>query len=257
MHPLPAQDHESLRPWFTPERPGPIIWAHVLRTGHGSCLVDRWPDARTVLAETGGNYCLRGDPDRLGEVATTLAGFVEAPPSWLPALRRIDPGLHAWDRVIFELADPPAPPPRVDAEVRRLGPDHADALTALGEDIRWIAATWGGATGLAASRVGWGAFVDGRLASVAVPFYLGERFEDLGVVTESEHRGRGLSPACAARVIEDGLARGHRATWSTSTDNVASMRVAERLGFRLARHDVLYLVRTPPPAPATGPGDAR
>jgi RimJ/RimL family protein N-acetyltransferase len=257
MHPLPARDHESLRRWFTPERPGPVIWAHVLRTRHGYCAVDRWPEPRTVLAEVGANYSVRGDPDRLGELAGTLAGFVEAPPSWLPALRRIHPGLHVWDRMIFELADRPAPPPAVDAEVRRLGPGDEGPLAALSEDVRWIAATWGGAAGLAADRVGWGAFVDGRLASVAVPFFLGERFEDIGVVTEPEHRGRGLSPACASGVITDALERGHRASWSTSTDNLASIRVAERLGFRLDRRDVLYLVRTPLPGVANRPGDVR
>ncbi len=256
MHTLPARDHESLRPWFTPERPGPMIWAHVLRTGHGSCAVDRWPDPRAVLAESGGgNYSLRGDPDRLAELAGTLAGYVEAPPSVLPALRRIDPGLHVWDRVIFDLAGRPTPPPRVDGEIRRLGTGDAQALHALSEDIGWIGETWGGPIGLATSGTGWGAFVDGRLVSVAVPFYLGERYEDIGVVTEPEHRGHGLSPACAAAVIADVLARGHRATWSTSTDNVASIRVAERLGLRLNRRDVLYLVRTPAPGPATLPSD--
>ena len=250
---LAAKDHESLRQWFSPERPGPVIWAHVLHTGYGSCAVDRWPDPRAVLAEIGGNYSLRGDPDRVGGLADTLAGFVEAPPEWLLALRRIDPGLHSWDRVIFELAGRPAPPPRVEAEVRRLTGGDTGAVAGLSEDIGWIGETWGDGAGLAAGGLGWGAFVDGRLASVAVPFYLGERYEDIGVVTEPEHRGRGLSPACAAAVIADALARGHRAAWSTSTDNVASIRVAERLGFRLARRDVLYLVRTPVPGVAAPP----
>lgn len=85
------------------------------------------------------------------------------------------------------------------------------------------------------------------LASVAVPFFIGERYEDPGVVTEAEYRGRGLSTACAARLLADIRARGRLLTWTTSPDNVASLRVARKLGFRPVREDQLYLVRTPVP----------
>ena len=44
------------------------------------CLVDRWPEPRVVLAQTSGNYAIRGDPDALDNSALDdLAGFIEAP----------------------------------------------------------------------------------------------------------------------------------------------------------------------------------
>ncbi len=58
-------------------------------------------------------------------------------------------------------------------------------------------------------------------------------------------RGRGLSPACAARVIADIRARGRTPSWSTSRDNTASRRVAEKLGFARHRDDVLYVAGKP------------
>ena len=61
----------ALRPWFTPERPGPLVFEHVARTGHGRVRVDRWPDPRVVVAELPGNLSLRGDPEHLP--ATDLA----------------------------------------------------------------------------------------------------------------------------------------------------------------------------------------
>jgi predicted GNAT family acetyltransferase len=82
---------------------------------------------------------------------------------------------------------------------------------------------------------------------------MGERYEDLGVVTEPEFRGRGLSVACAGALCEDIQSRGHWPSWTTSPDNTASIRVAEKLGFSLQRRDILYAIGVPIPEPARQP----
>lgn len=245
--PLLRSQYGQLRPWFEPERPGPLVWAHIVRSGHGRCLVDRWPDPHTVLAEVGGNISLRGDPEHLGELDGSLTGFVDAPESFLTALRELDPDLCIWERLVFELSGDVRRPPQPVAAMRRLTAADFGALTGLDEDSRWIAGTFSGPAGLASSELAWGAFDGGRLVSVAAPFYLGEHYEDLGVVTEQPFRRRGLSTACAAAVVTDTLARGRCVSWTTSPDNQGSLGVAARLGFRLVREDVLYLVRTPVP----------
>lgn len=218
-----------------------------MRTGHGRCLVDRWPDPRTVLAEVAGNVSLRGDPDYLSDLDEPMTGFVEAPESFLAVLRELDPGLHVWERVMFELSGATPRLPQPAATVRRLTAADADAAAGLSEEIRWIVATHGGPVELARSELAWGAFVADQLVSVAVPFYLGEHYEDLGVVTEQAYRRRGLSTACAAAVAADVRARGRRTSWTTSPDNTGSLGVAAHLGFRPVREDVLYLLRTPIP----------
>ncbi|MGH3913052.1 MAG: GNAT family N-acetyltransferase [Pseudonocardiaceae bacterium] len=220
------------------------MWSHVVRSGHGRCLVDRWPDPRTVLAEVGGNISLRGDPEHLRELDESITGFVDAPEPFHAALRELDPDVHIWDRLVFELSDAARRPPRPVAAVRRLTAADFGALTGLDEDSRWIAGTFSGPAGLASSELAWGAFDGGRLVAVAAPFYLGEHYEDLGVVTEQAFRRRGLSTACAAAVVTDTLARGRCVSWTTSPDNHGSLGVAARLGFRFVREDVLYLVRT-------------
>jgi RimJ/RimL family protein N-acetyltransferase len=235
---------DALRPWFTPERPGPLVFEHVASTGHGRVLVDRWPEPRVVIAEVPGNLSVRGDPRHLPPDALAgRSGFVEAPPEWDAALRAHDPQLARWDRLIAVLpAD--APTPARDPEVQLLTPDDAPALTDLSKESAWIAETWGGVPGMLAAGVARGVLVDARVASIAVPFHVGRTYEDIGVVTEPDHRRKGLSTACAAALVADIRGRGHVPTWSTSPDNLGSRGVAARLGFVHEREDVLYAFRT-------------
>jgi predicted GNAT family acetyltransferase len=87
----------------------------------------------------------------------------------------------------------------------------------------------------------WGAWTNGRLASVACTFFVGYQYEEIGVVTEPEDRGRGLSVACAGALCQYIRARGRTPSWTTSPDNTASIRVAQKLGFVHDRDDYLYV----------------
>jgi RimJ/RimL family protein N-acetyltransferase len=246
--PVPSADLPALRPWFTPERPGPLVYAHLVRSGLGECHVDRWPDPRVVLARTAENYALRGDPAAIGPGhLADVRGLVDAPPEWAPLLRQSAPSKFAvWERVIAALP-PDVPAAASHPSVRRLGPADAALVAALPADLAWIHESWDGAERMLAEGVAHGAVVDGELASVAVAFHCGFEHEDIGVVTTEAHRRRGLSAACAAAVVADIRGRGHTPSWSTSPGNTGSRAVAARLGFRPARDDVLYAVRTPVP----------
>jgi RimJ/RimL family protein N-acetyltransferase len=249
---LDPKQRALLREWFVPDRPGPLIGLHVIQTGNGSCRVDRWPDPRAVLTETAGNYSLAGEPEALepADLIGQVAGFVEAPERFAPLLKTAFPAMVVWDRVILELRERPHFSLPATATVRRLEPADAYHVWGLSPASNWIGKTWGGPAGLAASGYAWGVFVEGRLVSVANVFFVGQQYEDLGVVTEPRFRGLGLSVACAGAVCEDILARGRWPSWTTSPDNSASLRVAEKLGFSLNRHDCLYVVGITVPQPA-------
>jgi len=249
--PLTRAQLGTLGHWFLPERPGPLIAQHVLATGHGVCLADRWPDPRALVAESGGNYTLAGDPGALdpGSLRGRVVGFVEAPAAFEPLLRAVARELHEWPRVVLTLDGPvPRPPePRGGHRPRRLGPDDAGAFAALGDETAWIANSWDGPEGLAASATAWGAFAADRLVAVACPFFVGTVHEDVGVATEPGFRGLGLSTACAAAVCRDIRLRGRVPSWTTSPDNTPSLRVAGKLGFRLRRRDRLLVLDVPVP----------
>jgi RimJ/RimL family protein N-acetyltransferase len=251
--PLTREQLATLRPWFLPERPGPLVAQHVMATGHGSCLADRWPDPRALVVQTGGNYTLAGDPGAFDPAALRgrVAGFVEAAEGFVSLLRAAVGELHEWPRVVLSLQGPgrPVPEPAGAFPVRRLGPADAGSLARLGEETAWIADSWGGPEGLAAGGTAWGAFAGRRLVAVACPFFVGAVYEDVGVATEPGFRGRGLSTACAAAVCRDVRRRGRTPGWTTSPGNAASLRVAAKLGFALERRDRLLVADVPVPGP--------
>lgn len=241
---LTPEQAAPLKDWFLPERPGPLIGLHVLQTGHGAFYADRWPDPRAVLADTASNMSLAGDPSALqaDDLRAHVAGFVEAPAPFVPLLRATFPDLIAWQRIVFALVDKPRYTLPNDCLIRRLAADDAHALGTLSFDSRWIYKTWGTPAAMAASGYAWGAFAGDQLVAVANIFFLGQQYEDIGVITEPGFRGLGLSVACAGALCADIQARGHTPSWSTSLDNFASQRVAEKLGFTFQRHDYIYVI---------------
>jgi len=243
---LAPADAARLTGWFADEHPGPeTAAAHTLSVGVGSWYVDRWPDPRTVLVECAENYLLRGSPDAVTaeELRSLVYGFVDAPPPFVPLLSSLSERFTVWDRVMYELDDNwPGPADPSGVEVRPLRPDDVGAIERMDPSHLWIAKTWGGPAGLAASGHAWGAFILGRLASVACTFFRGSRYEDIGVVTAENLRRRSLSTMCSTALCVDILARGRRPCWSTTADNFASRRVAEKSGFRWSWDGKLYVV---------------
>ena len=178
---------------------------------------------------------------------------MDAPAGFEPLLRATVPTLAVWPRVILELPGDPQPVASAEAVIRLLRPADAGQVAGLSSEVAWIAATWSGPAGLAASGHAWAAFRRGRLAAVACSFFVGVHYEDIGVVTEPAERGRGLSAACAGALCLDIRGRGRRPSWSTSPDNAASLRVAEKLGFIVQRRDRLLVVGQPVPEPERRP----
>ena len=138
-----------------------------------------------------------------------VAGFVEAPAHFVPLLRAAFPDLVVWERMIYALPGKPHFALPADFIIHPLTPNDTLHLQNLSAKSSWISKTWGGPAGLAASGYAWGAFAGDHLAAVANIFFLGAQYEELGVVTEPEFRGQGLSYACAGALCAEIQARGH------------------------------------------------
>ncbi len=249
MFTLSREQLAVVGPRFFPERPGPLVAAHVVATGQGRAWADRWPDPHALIVDVAGNVALAGDATRVSadDLRSHAQGFVEAPEAFAPVLRDVDPHLQLWRREMFEQAPGLAPSGTTDPRVRRLMLEDGARLADLSTESSWISKTWGGPQQLADSGYGWCVCVGDVVASIACTFFLGRVYEDIAVVTEPAFRGRGLSVACARALCADIWRRGHRPSWTTSPDNIASLRAAARLGFTSARLDRLYLVGIDPP----------
>lgn len=244
MRPLTPEQIKTVHARFLPERPGPLVGSHVVLTGNGRIMADRYPDPRVLLAETAGNYELVGKTAVLSpdDLRPHIKGFVVGPAEAEALLKSAFPDLQVWRRVIYTQPNLPQPPSVTNAKIRRLTFAHAAQLATLPPEVAWVSKTWGGVAGLAASGYGWGAFMDGVLASVACTFFLGEQYEEIGVATHPTFQRLGLSSACTLAHCADIWSRGHQPSWTTSIDNAASQRVAEKAGFHHQRDALLYVV---------------
>lgn len=66
----------------------------------------------------------------------------------------------------------------------------------------------------------------------AYAFSLGKTRAEIGAITRKAYLGQGYAPITCAYLIEVCERRGYQAYWSCDTDNPASIRVAQKLGFR-------------------------
>jgi GNAT superfamily N-acetyltransferase len=115
--------------------------------------------------------------------------------------------------------------------VRYLTWEDIDLLSAAPLDIRGACLGFGTFERLLAAGVAVGAVIDGGLVAVASTWAVSEKYGDLAVVTAGSWRGRGLATACAGLVAEGIQRSGRVPVWSTGEDNLASLRVARKLGF--------------------------
>lgn len=119
-----------------------------------------------------------------------------------------------------------------DPRVRRLTPADLPLLEAATEPLQMSDWRFGSAAALLAEGLVAGAVVDGEVVAVGYTAARDERYADVGIVTREDWRNRGLSTAAAALVCADIQAAGQIPVWGTSWDNIASQKVAAKLGFR-------------------------
>lgn len=176
----------------------------------------------TILRTLPGWYCVNVDYP----VAEALAALMQS------ALGR---EMRLYDDIYFTLQQPVAVAQHLAAAqaeavtIRLLtSADRALLETAPEQELR--GAGFGSVADLLSDGVVAGAIAEGKLVAIAHTYALSRRYADIGVYTRPDWRLRGLSSATAALVMAEVQAQGRIPTWSTGADNLASQRVALRLG---------------------------
>jgi hypothetical protein len=130
--------------------------------------------------------------------------------------------------VVYSRLTPPVPVFQ-HALVRLLAPHEVDlALSGPGGSI---GAAYGSPQALLAE--GWiaGAVVDGELVARAHTSCHSATYADVAIATREQWQGQGLATAAASLVCQRVQQNGRTPIWSTTLDNHASRRVAQKLGF--------------------------
>jgi RimJ/RimL family protein N-acetyltransferase len=167
-----------------------------------------------LLAEVRGWDCISVEPSVAADVAAAIQTASASP------VRRYGDLYH----VLFE----PPPPVQCDA-VRRL---TLDDLPLFAGSPEFAFSEFGSPPEMLTNGCAAGAVVDGRLVALVQTSALGDHFADLGAVTSATFRGRGYATAAGAIVCRWLQQNGRLPVWSCGQDNAASLRVAEKLGFR-------------------------
>ena len=89
-----------------------------------------------------------------------------------------------------------------------------------------------------ANRKLWGAYLNGKVVSVASIRPVHKHMYEVGVNTLPRHRWRGWGTAVASAATWGGLNVGKLVQWSAPLNNEASMRIAERLGYQSYAHQL-------------------
>lgn len=199
--------------------------------------------------------------DGLGEVVDSLAAhlrdgayrhrdeWLQVEPRWehldWNALLQVEPGIGSpqgagaqrYSRVNFRFD-------RATFEAR-----HGGARTPAGYALRPMTAQefdlpgvgvvpsayWRDAAQFLAHGGGWCIEQGGVVAAIAfTSFRFGDELE-IGVETHPAHRGRSLALSAAVTMIGAALGAGLTPAWSCRQENVASLRLALRLGFEIVR----------------------
>ncbi|MEO6772212.1 MAG: GNAT family N-acetyltransferase [Kofleriaceae bacterium] len=204
--------------------------------------VPRWVEAHGIAADpdgwrtpVGGGYALGHDAAQLivlageidpAEAAAFRAGYPRH--TYLFARDELRPAFARSERAILHtLLDPDALPALEGAVVFTGEPPDAE--------LAW-AATRGPI---------WSAYVDGVASAFAYAPWRSATLFDVSVDVVPAGRQLGLGTIVAAAMIRDERTRGREPVWGADEGNLASLRLAKRLGF--APVDELWIA--PPEAP--------
>ena len=140
---------------------------------------------------------------------------------------------------IYHVLRHPVVPARIET-VRLLSAADSGLLERAPPELRGEG--WGSSSALLREGIAAAAIFDREIVALAHTTARAGQYADLGVATLPAWRNQGLASATAALVASEVQAAGQTPVWSTGATNLASLRVARKLGFvEVSRRTYLIL----------------
>lgn len=102
--------------------------------------------------------------------------------------------------------------------------------------------SWQSKTVFLENGFGYCLFVNGRFAACAFSAGISEKYVDIGVETVKEYQGKGYGKIISQIMVKEICQRGMIPIWECNTSNIASMKLACSIGFRIKDTHPLYLL---------------
>ncbi len=231
------------------ETPETVIPIHLLMQGTGKAYAVGDPaSSGAVIVQSDSlreePMGIGNDPEGLWTLLRHLDDWkvVDVSPAvapWLGSLMRDATGKRVcYYGDVYHTLTKPAPVIDETA-VRELTRDDMGLLEAAGVDG---ADFRGGLPALLEDGAVAGAVVDGRVVGTAQTAAITGRYAEIGVGTDERWRGRGFATAAASIVARWVQETGRTPVWSCGEDNMASLRVARKLGFQEVSR-LTYVIR--------------
>lgn len=224
------------------ESPETIMTVHRLRRNLCRSVIDGPPDRPRAALVAPNEYldeptAYGDDPAAIWSLLNTMEGW-----SCVNASRDVAPRLGALieeetsrsctrtEEIYYQLDQPVAAWP--DAAVRRLTMSDVPLMEAATIPLNMFDWRFGSAAAQIDEGLAAGAIVSDELVAVAFIGGRGDHHADVGIATRPDWRNRGFSTAAAALVCADIQAAQQTPVWGTSVENIASQKVAAKLGFK-------------------------
>jgi RimJ/RimL family protein N-acetyltransferase len=85
------------------------------------------------------------------------------------------------------------------------------------------------------------ALVDQRIVSACTAEFMSERHCGIGIATHHDYRQKGLASLCATNFLHQALAKINQPYWECNSRNLPSLRLAEKLGFRVIEEATVWI----------------
>jgi RimJ/RimL family protein N-acetyltransferase len=235
-------EHPALPKLFDPLVPNnPALWAVFQGRHTGRALVDdlQHPSQCVLYTEAALTYASQKvSQDFLADI---IDYFRQAEHIWLVRSLGDPPapeGYRILPRLEFFEYDPHSP---VLADLRRRLPNGYEIRPidrALLERCEWrddMAFYCGSLENFLHNDLGLCLMHGEEIIVEAYASALGSPYAEIGAITHEPYRGRGYAPIAVAYLIETLEQRGYHAYWSCDVDNITSVCVARKLGFKVER----------------------
>jgi len=179
--------------------------------GFGSDANALWQE----LTQVKGWDCIEVDKEVAPPLGKIISSQSKTPVRFLDDIYRIPRG-----RVL----------PFENESVHLLRLDELTLLEALPREAQPIG-FWGALRTSLVDGLVVGAIAEGKAVATSFVAARGQRYVDIGVYVLENYRRRGLATAAASLVARSAQSDGLIPVWSCSSDNLASLKLARRLGF--------------------------